>query len=335
MDLNSRFAVIQVAAHTNLPNLVVHADWSINPAKRWMACAEIDGDRIRVLSPELVGDLSNFLSRMKKQIGSVGCVLIGFDFPIGLPYTYAQITNITCFLSALSVFGYGEWSRFYDVADSADQISHLRPFYPNHPGGTRRQHLLDKLGISSFDELLRICDKAPPLQRSAAPLFWTLGAQQVGKAAINGWRKILAPGLKNQELNLSIWPFSGTLSDLFEPGGVVIVETYPAEFIRQLGLTGSNKMFSKRRREDRIFAAERLIKGTFDGKIEIDPQLEENLMDGFGNSLSGEDRFDAIVGVIGMLEYLRGNKDFFEPKTDQIRQIEGWIFGLVSEKVIV
>jgi hypothetical protein len=29
--------------------------------------------------------------------------------------------------------------------------------------------------------------KAPPLQRPAAPFFWTLAAQQVGKAAINGW----------------------------------------------------------------------------------------------------------------------------------------------------
>ena len=58
-------------------------------------------------------------------------------------------------------------------------------------------------------------------------------------------------------------------------------------------------------------------------------------MDGFGPSASGEDRFDAVVGLIGMLEYLSGKKQFFEPETDEIRQIEGWIFGLASEKVIV
>lgn len=335
MDLHPRIAVIQEAPFTFLPILVVHADWSVNPNKRWMAIAETDGNCFRVQSPELVGDLSNFLNRMQKRIGLGGCVLIGFDFPIGLPYTYAQLMNISSFLSSLTVFGKGEWSSFFEVANSADQISHLRPFYPNRPGEALRQHLLDKLGIGSFDELLRTCDKAPPLQRPAAPLFWTLGPQQVGKAAINGWQQILAPGLNNPDLNVSIWPFSGKLSDLLKPGRVIIVETYPTESIQQLGLVRSDKKFSKRRQTDRISAAERLFNGTFADEIEIDPQLEENLLDGFGSTLFGEDRFDAVVGVIGMLEYLSGKRHFFEPKTDKTRQIEGWIFGLASEKVIV
>jgi len=149
---------------------------------------------------------------MVNWAGTGGCVLIGLDYPIGLPYTYAQLTGISNFCSALSVFGKDEWRRFYDVAESADQISLLRPFYPYRPGGTRRQFLLNKLGIGSIDELLRRCEKAPPLQRPAASLFWTLGAQQVGKAAINGWQNVLAPGLKDPNLDLAIWLFSGRMA---------------------------------------------------------------------------------------------------------------------------
>jgi hypothetical protein len=94
------------------------------------------------------------------------------------------LTGISNFCSTLPGFGKDEWLRFYDVAECADQISLLRPFYPNQPGGTRRQFLLDKLGIRSFDELLTKFEKSTSL---AAPLFWTLAAQQVGNAAINGW----------------------------------------------------------------------------------------------------------------------------------------------------
>ena len=89
MDLHPRIAVNQAIILTDQPMLVVHADWSIDPNKRWMACAESDGNRFQLFSPELVGDLSSFLYRMQKRIRSDGCVLIGFDFPIGLPFTYA------------------------------------------------------------------------------------------------------------------------------------------------------------------------------------------------------------------------------------------------------
>lgn len=331
MDRNPRGAVIQGIAFTNLPALVVHADWSINPRKRWLASAELNGNRYQILSTELVGNLSNFLNRVQKRVGAGGCVLIGFDFPIGLPNTYAQLAGISDFCSALTRFGRDEWSGFYDVAESADQISLHRPFYPNRPGGTRRQLLLTKLGLNSFDDLLRACDKAPPLQRPAAPLFWTLGAQQVGKAAINGWQEVLAPGLIDPNLDLVIWPFSGKLSDLLEPGRVIMVESYPTEFTHQLGLVIPQKRFSKRRQSDRILAAERLIKSSTDVGIEFDPQAKRNVIEGFGPSPSGEDRFDAFVGLIGMLQILRRKRHFFEPETNSIRKIEGWIFGLTSE----
>ncbi len=335
MDRPPQTAVTQRFDFTDPPTLVVHADWSINPDKRWMASAEFTGDHYLVQPTELVGNLTNFLKRMVNWAGTGGCVLIGFDYPIGLPYTYAQLMGISDFCSTLPGFGKDEWRRFYDVAECADQISLLRPFYPNQPGGTRRQFLLNKLGIGTFDELLRTCEKAPPLQRPAAPLFWTLGAQQVGKAAINGWQNVLAPGLIDPNLDLAIWPFSGRMAELVRPGKVIVAETYPAEFTRQLGLVGAHKRFSKRRQNDRVFTLERLIKQAVNTGIQFNPELERSLVAGFGLSPTGEDRFDAVVGLIGMLQIISGVRCFSEPETEKIRKIEGWIFGLASEEIIV
>lgn len=54
------------------------------------------------------------------------------------------------------------------------------------------------LSLKMFDELRRLCEMSVPAwsvypgRRAACPLFWTLGGQQVGKAAILGWREVLS-----------------------------------------------------------------------------------------------------------------------------------------------
>ena len=62
--------------------------------------------------------------------------------------------------------------------------------------------------------------------------------------------------------------------------------------------------------------------------ILLHPELLAELMDGFGPSKAGEDPFDAVVGLIGMLNILTGNHQFSEPPNNETRLIEGWIFGL-------
>jgi len=59
-----------------------------------------------------------------------------------------------------------------------------------------------------------------------AAFFWTLGGNQVGKAAITGWRDVLAPALQGGG---SASPFNVSLLSLLVPGNAVIAETYPAE----------------------------------------------------------------------------------------------------------
>jgi hypothetical protein len=127
-------------------------------------------------------------------------------------------------------FGLGDWGEFYTVAETADQICLKRPFYPARPGNSRRFHLVEKLGLNDFNNLYRQCEFSHTPRRAASPLFWTMGPQQVGKAAICGWRDVLAPGLTDPVLDLAIWPFSGQLSELLHPGRVIVAETYPAEY---------------------------------------------------------------------------------------------------------
>jgi hypothetical protein len=48
------------------------------------------------------------------------------------------------------------------------------------------------------------------------------------------------------------------------------------------------------------------------------------VQDGFGSGADGEDRFDALVGLIGMLEVLATGR---EPTVGPDPRVEGWILG--------
>jgi len=59
----------------------------------------------------------------------------------------------------------------------------------------------------------------------------------------------------------------------------------------------------------------------------VAPQLAAALKDGFGASPDGEDRFDAVIGLFGMINVILGNRPAGEPEEEAIRKIEGWILG--------
>jgi hypothetical protein len=61
--------------------------------------------------------------------------------------------------------------------------------------------------------------------------------------------------------------------------------------------------------------------------IDVDHAIHNLVMDGFGDSLDGEDRFDALVGLYGMINLILGDHPIGEPTLPQIIRIEGWIFG--------
>jgi hypothetical protein len=308
--------------------LIAHSDWSKEPSKRWMgfACKHSDqrwyiSDLVKIdLPPQLFSFLSS-----KKILP--GCILAGFDFPIGLPSAYALKIGITDFLTSLPMFGYFEWENFYSPAESPSEISLYRPFYPAKPGGSLRTHLEQGLGIP-FSQLYRLCEVSDINRRAACPLFWTMGGQQVGKAAITGWASLLSPAINDLSMNLRIWPFSGPIDTLCLPNNIVVVETYPAEYYYHLGLSFIDPVRrSKRRQSDRVSFAKQLIQWAKDHDLDIARSLKNKIKLGFGKSLDGEDQFDALVGLFGMINIVMGNRPIWEPTSPVIAKIEGWIFG--------
>ncbi|WP_210187729.1 hypothetical protein [Rhizobium oryziradicis] len=74
--------------------VVAHSDWSIDRKKRWMSVAIRNGVRWQVHAPELVGDTLSLIDRMKVRSVAEGALLLGFDFPIGLPEACARATGL-------------------------------------------------------------------------------------------------------------------------------------------------------------------------------------------------------------------------------------------------
>lgn len=301
------------------PALVVHADWSKNPAKRVMVMAIWLDGRYQIQAPQPVGNLNDWLLRLQRaSLSPNGSIFFGVDFPIGLPFKFAQKAGIEHFLAWLPNTTSLPWAQFYEVAETADEIGLKRPFYPNRPGGTCQQQLIDALGMHRMADLRRRCDFAHPGRRAASPLFWTMGAQQVGKAAITGWRDFIVPKLHQ----LKIWPFDGQLAGLLpHRNAAVVAETYPAEVYHWLGITfaSGGKGSQDARRENSVC----LQMALNELGVEMTAGSHAELWAGFAT----DDAFDAFVGLVGMLQVVLGKRPLYEPEDAAIRQLEGWILG--------
>jgi len=315
-----------------MPDCLFHADWSCAPQKRWYAVAWKAGDDYyRIEAPAVVSSARLILERLWERLRPEGLAWVGFDFPIGLPLAYAEKIHCSDFLSFLGELASGRYPDFFCVAESPEQIHLMRPFYPAHPGGKRLSHLLHGLGFSSPASLYRRCDLKTPYRRSAAPLFWTMGAQQVGKAAIAGWNEVLVPALQNPDLPIAFWPFEGTLEVLSSPGRLVILETYPAEYAHHLlddSLTSGRGRLGKRSPIWRRACAKPIM-GWLErlGGVPT-PELTHTIEDGFGERPEGEDALDALIGLLGMLAVVRGILPGASPSDLAVQKIEGWILGM-------
>jgi hypothetical protein len=305
-----------------LPTLVAHADWSVRPQKRWMASAELQGDGYLANPPTQVGPLDGFWTELAAAAGGNGPILVGFDFPIGLPAAYAMRAGIGDFLKALEGFD----ERFYSAATTPSESSLARPFYPHRPGGRSRQQLLAGLDLDTWDRLHRRCDRRTRPRPAACPMFWTLGGNQVGKAAITGWRDLLAPA-RWGGADVAIWPFDGALSDLLGTHRFVVAETYPGEVYGHLHLD-LRAHGGKRKRVARTANAGRRLDWAERSKVALAPALAAEIRDGFGPDPGADDPFDAVVGLFGMLNVLSGARPSGEPDDPMVRRIEGWILGL-------
>ena len=330
------------------PALIAHADWGTDRRKRQVAVAVLtragssghgsrgDGSGsyvVESLAPAVDGP--GFFSQLQAA-ADPGQAMAGFDFAIGVPRSYAAAAGITAFPELLEALGTPPWQSFHLVAAQPDEISLHRPFYPMRPGAARREHLHLALGLSGSD-LRRRCEG-----NDAESLFWTLGSKQVGKGALIGWRLIAAarrvtPGVR-------LWPFDGSLSRLLTGqlltrqvlsgqvltarAATVVAETYPREYYRYLGPSAARGRWSKRRRADRLKQVAGLFAWAESLPVEWDAGIRRRVESGFSDNSNGEDEFDAVVGLLGMIAVVTGAIDAGVPSDDPaVISTEGWILG--------
>ena len=283
------------------------------------------------LRVEPVGDVSTLLARLRAQARGAP-VALGVDFPIGLPRAYvARHLGAGLALPPSPGFpgflrGLADQPGFLSVCGTLDEVGPARPFYPMRGvrGMTRLSHA-QALGLDSAAGLSRACDVATPHRPAGAPLFWTLGANQTGKAAIAAWRDLLLPALAGPQPP-ALWPFDGALRPLLTKGRVALAETYPAEAMRQLGLRMGG---SKRRHADRLALMPALRRSMAALSAAPDPALDRLVAQGFGPDAAGEDRMDCVLGLLCVLQVLAGRRTDAAPDDPWIRRWEGWVLGQV------
>jgi hypothetical protein len=299
--------------------IAAHADWSIDPRKRWVSIARQGPRGWRAEAPVPVGDPAALLAALLAEGVPVA---MGLDLPLGVPRGFAAGRREAGFVEFLR--GRAKDAGFFTVAATLADVSRERPFYPARgvKGMTRAAHAA-ALGLADAQGLSRWCDRATAERPAGAPVFWTLGANQSGKAAIAAWRDWLAPGLA-AGAPYAIWPFDGGLRALLAPGRAVLAEVYPAEALRHLGLAMRG---SKRVRADRAALGAALQAVMAARRVAPSPALRAMAEAGFGADAAGEDRFDSVIGLLGLIGVLDGLRPDFVPPDAAVRAWEGWVLG--------
>ncbi len=249
---------------------------------------------------------------------------LGVDFPIGLPIDYRRAHPSTAEDFPAFLRGLAHQPGFFEVAATLEEVSGARPFYParGRAGMTRAAHAA-ALGLLDAACLSRACDRATGERPAGAPLFWTLGANQTGKAALHAWRALLIPALCGEQPP-KLWPFAGPFLTLLEPGSVAVAETYPAEAMRHFDLRLRG---SKRRQRDRQTLSAKLLSALESLRAEADLPLRTAIESGFGADAAGEDRFDSLLGLLCVLNVLAGRRSDRAPDHEPIQRWEGWVLG--------
>jgi hypothetical protein len=323
-------AAIRVSAYT----IVAHADWSGAAtgaaAKRQVAIARAEGRGWRLAAPAPAGDPATLGPRLAVLAGR-GAALLALDVPIGLPHRFA-----TAHLGAHD--GFAAWldglandAPFLRPAATLAEVSPARPFFPagQVAGAGLKTTFLARLGLDA-ETLLRACDRGGQTANGgriarACGLFWTLGGNQVGKAAASAWREALLPA---RAAGLRLWPFEGRLAALAAPGAVVAAEAYPAEGYARLGLALPS---AKRRQGWRAAQAGAIAAWCIRHGIVPDDALSERIADGFGPSPDGEDAFDATIGALAAITVAAGIDPEGTPDDPAILAWEGWMLGRIDQ----
>ena len=130
-------------------------------------------------------------------------------------------------------------------------------------------------------------------------------------------------------VDVAIWPFDGALADLIRSHRFVVAETYPGEVYGHLGLS-LRAHGGKRSQAGRSASAPVILAWARQANLALAPALRDEITAGFGGVQGADDRFDAVVGLFGLINVMSGARPSGEPDDPVVRRIEGWILGQVA-----
>ena len=107
--------------------IAAHADWSVDPRKRWVAIARREAGIWHLAAPVPVGDVATFPARLRAMADG-GAVALGVDMPLGLPRAYAALLPERDFPHFLTTVA--TRPDFFRVCTSLAEVGLGRPFYP-------------------------------------------------------------------------------------------------------------------------------------------------------------------------------------------------------------
>ena len=84
---------------------------------------------------------------------------------------------------------------------------------------------------------------------------------------------------------------------------------------------------SKRRMADRYRKAEAIFAWAAAHGVRLAPGAQQAILDGFGPLSAGEDAFDALMGLVKMIEVADGRRPEATEVQDRSRAWEGWILA--------
>jgi hypothetical protein len=137
---------------------------------------------------------------------------------------------------------------------------------------------------------------------------------------------LIGPALE-REAPPALWPFDGGLEQLIADHRIVLAETYAAEFYSHLDAKPGPG--GKKSQEGRRPACDALTEAAETLGVALSRDASTALRKSFGSSKDGEDRFDAFLGLIGMLAVVVGRRDPGPPGhlPPDVLRVEGWILG--------
>ncbi len=297
------------------------ADWSKEQKGRALFVADVrkrEVRRVRLLPLTIDAALA-----CAREFAKEGNVLLSFDVPLGLPRSFfSAIRKVQGWEASSSFTSFlpiaVRTPTFFVSATDASRWSLNQPFFTVQSGTGGKTAF--ELAAAQIGVQLR---RGIEARTGGNPVFITAGIPgSVGSGAINAW--IGLANLLPRTRDFKVWPFEGSLPELFASGRIVVAENYPraiyATALSDFPAAHRSRMkVSKTRAETRREAIECLL-----GR----PWIADNLVAvrDTDDALEDENQFDALVTAAGLLRLVLEGQPLSSP-TFEDPVAEGGILG--------